>query len=68
MSWGLRLGTNVKTTFQRWTCAHAFNRWHLVMRRLVGPYGTMQDEIQQRECDRCGYIQRAACDVAKERL
>lgn len=44
----------------RLVCDHTFNKWHVAERRLTSYLGTTIDQVQQRECDKCGYIQRAS--------
>lgn len=52
---------------RRWACLHRrFTYWHIVNRKLWTPmFGGTIDEVQQRECVDCGYIQRAECKVKK---
>lgn len=39
-------------------CKHEYNTWHLVIETLVSWMGTTKEEVQQRECTKCGHIQR----------
>jgi hypothetical protein len=48
-------------------CAHtAFTLWHPVRRYLIGPLGATVDDVQQRECVACGFIQRVEITSLKE--
>lgn len=54
--------------FHRFRCLHReWTLWHTAVRVLVSHwYGRTEDEVQQRECLACGYVQRAEIPAVKK--
>lgn len=55
-----------RNELRHFTCDHTFNFWHVVPRVLVSPFGRTVDDVQQRECTKCGYHQRTGLKVEND--
>lgn len=61
----LWLMNKAKVQGEKLTCDHVWNAWHHSDYVLVGPMGRTVETVQQRECTKCGYMQRAELNLQK---
>jgi hypothetical protein len=50
------------------TVPHDFDRWQLARRTMTTRiWGETMDEVQERRCKHCGFIQRAEVEIEKQK-